>query len=520
MELIKRSLHMEGPQISASKQLVLEEDVIIPDTNQDADKLLLDRGKMIIEEVLAGEDAVSVKGRLHFQVLYLTEKADGNKGGNVSRMEGTLPFEEKIQMEGVHSGEKVNVSGVLEEMTIGLINSRKVSIRALIQLLGDTERIQEEEIPIGLSGEESIEFRRKTLPATMLVISNHDVFKMKEEIEIPGSYPNIFSLTYWDADLSNVDFKVLDDKVAIQGELKVFCMYVGEGEDNELYHYETTVPFSGSVDCPDCREGMLPQISYQVEHCEAAVRPDYDGEERILAVEMSLKLLLKIFEEDDLELVSDVYGVTKEVETAEKAMDFCKLQSKNSGKCKVSEHFNTGVEGSNIYKVIHTCGELQIENSIRTERGISINGQVLVKILYEDSDENRRFGVIRGEIPVEYLLEVDGIPENCRLFVQPALEQLAVSIIDTDEVDVKCVILFRADVFNTWKEHIVEQLTLSEPMPEKQASLPGIAVYRMKEGESLWDIGKRYYVPIATLMQTNNLTSEEVRPGDKILIVK
>ena len=208
------------------------------------------------------------------------------------------------------------------------------------------------------------------------------------------------------------------------------------------------------------------------------------------------------------------------METAEKAMDFCKLQSKNSGKCKVSEHFNTGVEGSNIYKVIHTCGELQIENSIRTERGISITGQVLVKILYEDSDENRRFGVIRGEIPVEYLLEVDGIPENCRLFVQPALEQLAVSIIDTDEVDVKCVILFRADVFNTWKEHIVEQLTLSEPMPEKQASLPGIAVYRMKEGESLWDIGKRYYVPIATLMQTNNLTSEEVRPGDKILIVK
>ena len=66
MELQKRSLHMETPRLHASKQVVLEDNVIIPDTNKDADKLLLDRGKMIIEEVLAGEDAVSVKGRLYF----------------------------------------------------------------------------------------------------------------------------------------------------------------------------------------------------------------------------------------------------------------------------------------------------------------------------------------------------------------------------------------------------------------------------------------------------------------------
>lgn len=517
MELIKRSLHMEGPKISASKQMVLEDDVIIPDTNKDADKLLLDRGKITIEEVSAGEDVVHVKGMLHFQVLYMTE---GDKGGNVSKMEGNLPFEEKIQMEGIHAGEKVEVTSVLEEMTLGLINSRKVSVRALVRLNAVQEPICEEEIPVGLSGEETIEFRRKTLPIAALVVKNQDVFKVKEEIEIPGSYPNISTLIYWDADISNVDFKVLENKVSIQGELKVFCMYLGEEDDNELYHYETTVPFSGSVDCPDCAEGMLSQISYQIDHCEAAIRPDYDGEDRILAVEMGMRLQMKIYEEDDLELVSDVYGVTKEVDTASKSVDFCRLHSRNTGKCKISEHFKTGVEGSNIYKVIHTTGEIQIENSTRTEQGVLITGQVLVKILYEDSDETRRFGIIRGEIPFEYLLQVDGIPEDCRLFVCSTLEQLAVSIIDTDEVDVKCVILFRADVLQTWREELVEQLNLSEPDMEKQSALPGIAVYRIKEGESLWDIGKRYYVPISTLMQTNNLTSEEVRPGDKILIVK
>ena len=87
-------------------------------------------------------------------------------------------------------------------------------------------------------------------------------------------------------------------------------------------------------------------------------------------------------------------------------------------------------------------------------------------------------------------------------------------------MDVKCVILFRGDLFAAWEEQVAEQITLSPLDLEKQSALPGIAVYRMKDGESLWDIGKRYYVSIETLMQTNNLTSQEVRPGEKILIVK
>ena len=42
----------------------------------------------------------------------------------------------------------------------------------------------------------------------------------------------------------------------------------------------------------------------------------------------------------------------------------------------------------------------------------------------------------------------------------------------------------------------------------------------VREGESLWDIGKRYYVPVSLIQQTNNLSGDEVKAGDKILIVK
>ena len=55
---------------------------------------------------------------------------------------------------------------------------------------------------------------------------------------------------------------------------------------------------------------------------------------------------------------------------------------------------------------------------------------------------------------------------------------------------------------------------------EKMVALPGIAVYMVQEVDSLWNIGKRYYVPVSVIKQTNELTSDEVKAGDRILIVK
>lgn len=182
----------------------------------------------------------------------------------------------------IRAAEHVHVKAVLEELGISLINSRKLSVRAIMVIHAVREEVMEEDIPVALSGDEQVEYRRRSVEIATLAMKNQDIFPIKEEIEIPGSFPNIRSLVYWDAEPVNLDFRILDDKIAVQGELKVFCMYAGDGEKEELYHYETAVPFSGSVECPGCREGMIPVIEYEVENGELSIRPDYDGEERIL----------------------------------------------------------------------------------------------------------------------------------------------------------------------------------------------------------------------------------------------
>lgn len=521
MELIKRNIHMDCIKCKAQTQMTLEDDIIISDSRPDAAKLIMDRGNVIIEEVKVTDDHVNVKGKLAFHVLYQTERgtADSSRS-DVANMEGSIPFDEMVFMEGVRGGDSVNISWDLEDLSIGLINSRKLSVQSMITLYLTCEEICDEETAVDLYSQDPVEFRKKTLDIAAMTIKKRDIFRVKEEVEVPGSFPNISVMIWSEVTPETVEFKVLEDKISVQGELRAFFLYRGEGDDEEVCHYETTLPFAGSLDCPGAREGMIPEISFSAENREVEVRPDFDGEERVITFEQCLDLDICIYQEEEIDILSDVYGVVKEVSVVERNAEFRRLITRSSGKTKLAGHFKCEDEKAVLHKILHTASNLQITGKKFVDGGIELTGIVNLQIFYECSRETDRYGVIKGMIPFQYVLEAEGIDKSCIYPVQAFLDQMAVAIIDSGEVDVKCVLYFRANVYRSWQEKIVEQIVVSEPDMEKMAALPGIAVYMVKEGESLWDIGKRYYVPVSVIRKTNDLASDEVKPGDKILIVK
>lgn len=517
MELLKRNIHMDYLKCKSSLQMALEDDVIIPDSRPDAAKLVLDRGNVVIEEVKTTDNHVHVKGKLMFCILY---QAEGKGQECLADMEGVVPFDEMIYAEGIEGGDHAEVCGELEDLSIGLINSRKVRVQAVITLQALCEEIEDEEITTDLRSEEPVEFRKKTIEAAVLAVKKKDVFRIKEEVEIPGSFPNILSLIWWDISAGTTEFKVLEDKVALQGELRCFFLYRGEGDEGEICHYETTLPFAGDLELPGVTEGMIPEIQYTMENREIEVRPDFDGEERVITFEECLEMQICIYEEEELEILSDVYGVVKEVDAVEKTGSFKKLLTKCSGKVKVSDHFVAEDESVVLQKVLHTSCMIRMAEQNILEDGIEIKGTADVTVFCQSNHEDSPYEVLKGSIPFGYVLDAPEAGSDCVCHVQPFVDQLTASVIDTKEVDIKCVLYFRANLYQIHQEKIVEHIMVSEPDAEKLAALPGIAVYMVKDGESLWDIGKKYYVTVSALRQMNELGSEEVKTGDKILIVK
>lgn len=141
-------------------------------------------------------------------------------------------------------------------------------------------------------------------------------------------------------------------------------------------------------------------------------------------------------------------------------------------------------------------------------------------MLYISGDDRKPYDVLKTQLPFQYEMELPGAGPEDNAEVQAALEQLQITILDGEELDVRAVLVFRVTAFRQ-KEHYLVGAVKTAPLDVKKlGSLPGMVVYVVKPGDSLWSIGKRYYVSVDRLRKLNNLTSDVLQPGQKLLIVK
>lgn len=326
MELVKKKIHMDRISSRAGTQMVLEEDVNISDNKPDASYLLTNKGEIIMEEIRAGENVVNLKGRLVVSILYLTDME-----GMCASMEAMIPFEEKVNMEGAVSGDTILTDWVIEDLTVGLINSRKLSAQAVVTIGLEKEEHVEQETAVDIYHDEPVEYRKRTYPIVQLVLQKKDIFRLKEEMELTGNLPNVFQTIWHHITFDHVEFKALEEKISIQGEMRAFFLYEGEGDNDRTLWYENTVPFSGIIECHGCRENMIPDIRYSLGQCNVEVRQDFDGEERVFCIEPVLDLDIHLYDEENMEVLSDVYGVDKEIEALTTEVQLKSLLLSGSG---------------------------------------------------------------------------------------------------------------------------------------------------------------------------------------------
>ena len=310
----------------------------------------------------------------------------------------------------------------------------------------------------------------------------------------------------------------MEEKITISGDIHLFILYEGEGEDHPCRCFETALPFSGVLECHGCREGMLPDIRYRLGQQELAVRPDFDGEERNVGLELVLEISIRIYEEEKVEIISDMYGVSREIDTVTHRANLRRLLSKVTGKTKVTDHIH--VSGGTVLQLLHSEGTVTLEQQGTVENGILLQGSVLVKVMYITGEDESPYGSAQAQIPYQYTLEVPDIAPEDMGEVHAEVEQLQATMLDGEEMDVKAVLSFSTVVFKNIPVNLISQVNVSELDSSKMSSLPGMVVYMVKDGDNLWNIGKKYYVPVDTLRELNALDSDELKTGQKLLIVK
>lgn len=513
MELEKKQIHLYQTGKKIVDQFLLDDDYNVPDTKNDVRRIIASEGRVKIEDVKLVESYVRVTGKLYFQILYVTEGMEPS----LSSLNGKLPFEEMVYVSDAADG-KFSVGNTRVDFTATMIHSRKLSMKAVVELELYPGRVLSEEITTGVEASVSLYKKKRTLELLKLHTMKRDTYRIKEELTLPGTKEMVGNVLWTDISNRKLDTRLENDTLLLSGELLAFCFY--ESPDGKLDWIEQVLPYEGRVECYGVNPSMYHHMNTSLEDVNVDIRMDEDGEMRILGIEGTLEMNIVVYEEEREEILEDVYSLERKcmLETEESCYEELLLQ--NNSKCKVAERLSIPELKDNILQICHSSATIQVEHTEMEEEGIRIEGVMHINFLYVKSNDNIPFDTWQGMIPFSHLIECRQAHQDIRYDIACTLEQLNVASLGGDSVEIKAIIAFNSFIRKTVCMEGITNLAVEKIPEEEMTNRPGIVGYVVKEGDELWALAKRFYTTVEGIQEVNELKDEKIKPGDKLLIFK
>ncbi len=517
MEIMKRGMRATHDLGRVTTQITLEDDFNVPDVKPDIVKLLKSTGEVLIDSQQSMDGKLLFSGKLLFKFLYVT----GQSQSPVACMKGEIPFSESMYLpDGADTAADIHIDTQIEDLSVGIINSRKVSVNSILSIALTVMCTRAEEPVIGIAFDNEAQYMTKPVKLTSLAASHKDILRIKDEIELSSNKPNISEVIWSEWQSGSFDCRPMDEKLSVKGELKLFMIYSADDENGSLQWSEHTVPYSGEVSVSGLNEMLYPYIRYNLINKEPEIKADDDGEMRLIAVDETVELDMVFYEENTQEVISDVYSALVNLEPEEKKVKGLELLARNTSKCRVSDKLRVSDTNPHILQICNSSASVKIDNTSIVDGGISVEGIVVVSLLYIALDDKQPLYESEGIIPFTHKIEVRDIDEACVYNIFGNVEQLNAVMVSSEEVECKAAVVLDAIVFKEKDENIITNISEKPYDNVKIAAMPGIVGYVVKPGDTLWKIAKEFYTTVENIKEINGLGEDGLKPGDKLVLMK
>jgi hypothetical protein len=512
--LIKKNIHMNRMKGKIVSQITLDDDINIPDRLPDIGNKIAENGDIQLDAIKVSHNKVATKGKLRFKMMY---KAIGTEL-DIHKLEGSIAFDEVINMEGIEDGDTISVDLVIDDLNVSVINSRKICVKAIVTVIAIAENICDEEFAVDID-DEHVEYITDSVEITQIAMRKKDLLRIREEINLSTDKLNINEIIWNTANMCNQHIKVLEDKIVVSGEIIIFVLYTAD--DGPLQWVDANVPFNGIIELLGCSEEMIPNVEMKLNSVDIEIRPDYDGEQRMLQLDGIVNVDIKLYEEQQFNIIKDAYSHTKDLVLNTKSTEYENLLMKNLTKCKIVEKVQTkSIDGTHIMQVCSCVSEVKVDDITIVEDGLMVEGAMEVSILYICSADNNPLCCIKEDMPFSQKIEVANIKNESIYNVKAFTEQIQANMTGTDEIEVKANIMLDCIVFDKLSKDVITEMEEKDYDMEMISELPGIVGYVTKKGDTQWSVAKKFYTTVESLRSINELKNDELQSGQMLLVVK
>ena len=505
-------MHWKEERGSQSSQILLEGDMIVPDTKPDLQEILCCEGKVKLKDKRISDDRLSFSGEVEVCVLYRAK--NGEKP--LYAMKTALPLEDFLHMEGLETNMDVTVQTKLEHLDCQIINDRKISMKAVIWVEAQAAQKKEAEVLTDITGG-GIETLTENLRMERETAEWKDRFTVKEELTIPQSQPEMGEILMEQVRLTDQEIRPMEGKAMVRGNLCIRLLYTDE--EGNLGSLTEKLPFSGYLE----QEGIDPKTdltgNLTVEEARLTPTVDDDGETRQLQVDATVGTWLTGKETTEEEILLDAYAPEGTV-SLQKEKITCPVtvaEGKNQFNLRERIHLQPGEIP--MLRAEMAWGDVSLSEENVSRDGVTAEGVLQMHLLYHCADDENPVCLLQRGIPFEQTMELKGTQEGDQAAVSLSLEELDFQMLSETEGELRATLTMEAAVERPMAAEVVTDAAWKEEM--ESLPMAGAVIYVVQKGDSLWKIAKRYRTTVAEIAAVNEIENPElIYPGQKLLIIK
>lgn len=516
MELINKDIHMNRMGSKQELQVTLDYDFNVPDIKPDVDKIVRQQGNIILTDTKMSQNKYIIEGNLEFSVLYVSF----GDGRMVHGITGKLPFSESVVWEKDGASE-ISVKPMLEDLSVILVNSRKLSIRCIVTFI--CESWENNVISVGVDVDTipedgfEIEKQQQLVNISKLTVSTKDIFRVREELPVTALSHNVEEIIYSDVILEGYDVRLLTGHINFSGVLSMLALYACE--NGEIEYMDKEMPFSGDIEVPGIDDNMIEDVEVQIQNYEVNMKPDADRENRIIEVDVVLLLNIKTYEDEQINLLTDCYSTKVGIDVDKQGVVFENIAMKNTNKFRMGERMELSAGEPPVLLICKSLGEVKIDGMEIVPEGVQVWGALEITVLYVSGEDRAPINSVKEVFPYNQVIEMRGISKESRIKLKSSVDSTSVNVMDARHLEMKAQISLCAIAFNPIPASIIVKCNVVDEDNASWRRLPGIIGYFAQDGEQMWDVAKKYNTTMDSLKKINNLDRDVLKEGDRLIIV-
>lgn len=516
VNLVREPLKLDRMIGTENLQTLVKDDMVVPDSKPDIGRVLSVGAKINItdKEIIQGK--IVVDGVVNFTILYVPVESDQP----LHSLQAAANFSQNIEMDDIDGMMKPEVDFNVEYIDYDIMNERKISLQAVLNLTGKVFKSDEIDILKDVEGMEDLQVLKDVMSYNNSVGSNSSQTVLRETYELAEDTPEIFEILKVDGSAVPSEMRVTEGKVIVGGNINLTILYATEEPRNPVNELKHEIPFTHFIEMPKALADMDCKVDLKVDDIFTDIKENLEEQKKVYDVEIVIKAFAEVYDQGEREVLLDLYSPYRNLNIQKSNLKYSKNVGRDSSQTVVKETLDVLDDYPSIFKVCNVDANSMVTDYRLLDNKVIIEGFVEANVVYiADNDEMEMYS-FKEEIPFRHFIEMPGINENMEAYVKANLDNINYSSINSKQVETKFSLTFYGEISEEYEKEIVVNLEDLGEIDEED-NRASITVYFVQEGDTLWEIAKRYNTTVKEILEANDIEDPDmIMPGDQIIIQK